>query len=196
MSESSVVPKKNRVIAYLSAISLYSIASILNAKYLEAMMCRRAVQPLARHFAAVSMSLYESKRLALMCRGNFRALLIRRMFRRSQPELAPKHALKFAKVVESRNNVVGVMSCDATHVATLQGHRSIVHSVAFHASLPVFATGSNDNTAKLWRLNSDGSAASCVSTLQGHSDWVNSVAFHASLPFLATCGYDNTAKLW
>ena len=83
-----------------------------------------------------------------------------------------------------------------TCVATLQGHNNLVRSVAFHASLPILATGSADRTAKLWRLNSDSSAASCVATLRGHSDWVISVAFHASLPILATGSTDKTAKLW
>ena len=82
-------------------------------------------------------------------------------------------------------------------VATLQGHGSSdVNCVAFHASLPVLATGSDDKTAKLWRLNSDCSAASCVATLQGHGNDVRSVAFHASLPILATGSWDDTAKLW
>ena len=194
MNKNSVVPKKNtRVIANLLVILLFSIASIKNAAYFEAMIYHRAVQPLARHFTAVRRSLYASQRLALMCKGNFGALLIFRLFHRSQSELlAPKHALKCAKVVESqsRKNVVG-----ATCVATLQGHSNTVTSVAFHASLPVLATGSYDYTAKLWRLNSDCSAASCVATLKGHSEYVNCVAFHASLPVLAT-GSDDYTDLW
>ena len=41
----------------------------------------------------------------------------------------------------------------ATCVATLEGHTSYVLSVAFHATAPLLATGSRDNTAKLWELN-------------------------------------------
>jgi WD40 repeat protein len=85
---------------------------------------------------------------------------------------------------------------DATCVSTLQGHSGYVSSVAFHASAPYLATGSFDNTAKLWLLNADCSAATCVSTLQGHSGGVNSVAFHPSAPYLATGSFDKTAKLW
>ena len=78
-------------------------------------------------------------------------------------------------------------------VATLQGHGSSdVNCVAFHASLPILATGSDDHTAKLWRLNSDCSAASCVATLQGHSGSVYSVACHASLPGIS----DATSSWW
>jgi WD40 repeat protein len=36
-------------------------------------------------------------------------------------------------------------------VATLVGHRGAVNSVAFHPTAPLVVTGSDDNTAKLWR---------------------------------------------
>jgi WD40 repeat protein len=54
-----------------------------------------------------------------------------------------------------------------------------------------------DNTAKLWRLSSDNSSATCVATLEGHIGSVFSVAFHATAtPLLATASVDHTAKLW
>jgi len=76
------------------------------------------------------------------------------------------------------------------------GHGNWVTSVAFHRTLPLLATGSSDNTAKLWRFSADGSAATCVATLEGHSDCVRSVAFHPTAPLLATGSNDNTTKLW
>jgi WD40 repeat protein len=93
----------------------------------------------------------------------------------------------------------------ATCVATLEGdsgHSDIVNSVAFHPTLPLLATGSDDSSAKLWRFDPDGSArdnmsATCVATLIGHDIYVViSVAFHPLLPLLATCSADGTAKLW
>ena len=39
----------------------------------------------------------------------------------------------------------------ATCVVTLEGHSNSVNSVAFHPTAPLLATGSRDNTAKLWR---------------------------------------------
>ena len=83
----------------------------------------------------------------------------------------------------------------ATYVATLQGHSYRVYSVAFHPTAPLLATGSMDNTAKLWRLSSDNSSATCVATLEGHNNWVHSVAFHPSGKLLATGSIDTT-KLW
>jgi WD40 repeat protein len=88
-----------------------------------------------------------------------------------------------------------------TCLATV-GHNSIINrlgyvlSVAFHPTLPIWATSSADKTAKLWRLSPDNSSVTCVATLEGHSDWVFRVAFHPTLPLLATASWDSTAKLW
>ena len=83
-------------------------------------------------------------------------------------------------------------------VATLEGHREAVASVAFHPFHPtgrLLATGSWDKTAKLWRLLSEG-RSSCMATLKGHSNGVNSVAFNSTGTILATGSRDTTAKLW
>jgi WD40 repeat protein len=81
-------------------------------------------------------------------------------------------------------------------IATLTGHKNMVWSVAFHPTRSLLATGSWDNTVKLWQLSSDNSSATYVATLEGHSDYVYSVAFHPTKPLLATGSYDKTAKLW
>ena len=71
-----------------------------------------------------------------------------------------------------------------------------VHSVAFHPTAPLLATGSGDCTVKLWRLSSDNSSATCVATLEGHMKDVHSVAFHPTAPLLSTGSADHTVKLW
>jgi WD40 repeat protein len=112
-----------------------------------------------------------------------------------------------AKLWSFNPNSLSVDNMSTTCVATLEGedgHRSYVNSVAFHPKLPLLATGSKDNTAKLWSFNPDGSKANnmlatCVATLEGehgHRSWVYSMAFHPTLPLLATGSKDNTAKLW
>jgi WD40 repeat protein len=58
------------------------------------------------------------------------------------------------------------------------------------------ATGSYDNTAKVWRMSPDGAAATCVATLAGHSHFVYSVAFDPTGRFVATGSSDKTAKIW
>jgi WD40 repeat protein len=87
-----------------------------------------------------------------------------------------------------------------TCVATLEGHRAGVTSVAFHQRMPLLATGSADRTVKLWSFSPDGSLSSCVATSQQQYR-VNAVAFHPVDPLLAfCCGHhstnDSTVKLW
>ena len=63
-----------------------------------------------------------------------------------------------------------------TEIATLKGHSSHVYSVAFNSTGNILASGSGDNTIKLWNMESQTE----ISTLTGHSDGVLSVAFNST----------------
>jgi len=82
----------------------------------------------------------------------------------------------------------------ATCVATLAKHND--NSIAFSPTGRHLATGSQDGTAKVWRISPDGTAATCVATLAGHRRVVRSVAFDPTGRFVATGSWDNTAKIW
>jgi WD40 repeat protein len=83
---------------------------------------------------------------------------------------------------------------------TLDIHTQYVISLTFHPTLfRIFASGSFDKTAKIWRILPDGINginAICVATLSGHAGCVASVAFHPRISLLATGSFDKTAKLW
>ena len=85
--------------------------------------------------------------------------------------------------------------CVATLDKSNGGHKESVSSVAFNSTM-LLATGSSDNTAKLWRLSPDISSWTCAATLWGHSKGVTSVAFDSSGTILATGSLDKTAKVW
>ena len=131
-------------------------------------------------------------RLLLTAQGRLCTLLAQRLLN-APCHFRVDHLALGTRVVSKRH---AFHNSSATCVATLLGHSGSVFSVAFHPTAPVLATGSRDNTAKLWRLSSDNSSATCVATLQGHSGIVYSVAFHPTAPVLATGSGDNTAKLW
>ena len=74
----------------------------------------------------------------------------------------------------------------------LTGHTHDVSSVAFSADERTLASGSHDNTVKLWHVSDQKLRA----TLKGHTDFVTSVAFSPDGRTLASGSWDNTIRLW
>jgi WD40 repeat protein len=82
-------------------------------------------------------------------------------------------------------------------IATLTGHRRDVNSLAFYPDPdePILASGSEDNTTKIWRQSPD-STWECVETL-GKTGNGKSLAFYPTRPFLATGSNDNkNINIW
>ncbi|KAJ5225761.1 hypothetical protein N7468_006986 [Penicillium chermesinum] len=75
---------------------------------------------------------------------------------------------------------------------TLEGHSDVVWSVAFSRDGQILASGSSDETIKLW----DPATGTLKRTLEGHSDMVWSVAFSQNDQILASGSADETIKLW
>ena len=67
-----------------------------------------------------------------------------------------------------------------------------MYGVAFSPRGDLIATGSWDETARIW----DASTGECLATLAGHAGTVEAVAFAPSGALLATASSDATARLW
>jgi WD40 repeat protein len=87
-----------------------------------------------------------------------------------------------------------------TLINTLTGHSNSVNSLQFSPDGKTLASGSSDNTIKIWDVNT----GNLKTTLTGHSDIVVSVQFSPvgfSLPsgigqYLASGSWDSTIKIW
>ena len=90
---------------------------------------------------------------------------------------------------------IGIWLYDtATHqgVALLTGHTDWVSSVAFSPDGNTIASGSLDNTIRLWNART----GKQQQTLKGHRHWVDSVAFGPDGRILASGSRDGAVLLW
>jgi WD40 repeat protein/uncharacterized caspase-like protein len=80
----------------------------------------------------------------------------------------------------------------APKIVVQTGHAEYVRSVAFSPDGKLFASGSNDNTVKIW----DVASRRELRTLIGHTDHVLAIRFSGDGSLLASLGYDKTVRVW
>src|SRR5882757_7906816 len=80
----------------------------------------------------------------------------------------------------------------APKIVVQTGHAEYVRSVAFSPDGKLFASGSNDNTVKIW----DVASRRELRTLNGHTDHVLAIRFSSDGSLLASLGYDKTVRVW
>lgn len=81
---------------------------------------------------------------------------------------------------------------DVKEIKTLQGHSADVFGVSFSPDNKLIASGSHDNTVKIWDIE----RGECIHTLTGHHHLTFSVAFSPDGKMVASGSFDKTVKLW
>jgi WD40 repeat protein len=76
--------------------------------------------------------------------------------------------------------------------AQLHGHAKVVYALAFSHDGGLLASGSADETSKVWDVTTGRELA----TLRGHQGFVYGVRFRPDSKLLATASQDGTIKLW
>ncbi|WP_347404112.1 serine/threonine-protein kinase [Nodosilinea sp. P-1105] len=77
-------------------------------------------------------------------------------------------------------------------VKELTGHQSWVMAVAFNPRLPTLASGSLDDTVRVWNWQT----GQTLYSLHGHARGVNDVAISSGGQVLASCGDDAVVRVW
>lgn len=79
-----------------------------------------------------------------------------------------------------------------TLIDRFEDHDGPVRCVAFHPTQPIFVSGGDDYTIKVWSTQT----RKCMFTLNGHLDYVRTVFFHHELPWIISASDDQTIRIW
>jgi WD40 repeat protein len=93
-----------------------------------------------------------------------------------------------ANLLEASNSSHLPVTC----LKTLRGHSSRVWTIAFSPDGQMLASGSEDQTIRLWNAR-DGT---CLTVLQGHTGGVTSLSFSPNGQMLALASEDASIRLW
>jgi WD40 repeat protein/energy-coupling factor transporter ATP-binding protein EcfA2 len=84
-------------------------------------------------------------------------------------------------------------------IGTINAHTSIIYGLDFSPNGKMLASGSNDETVRVWDLDkaiNGQSSSSLIATLKGHTAKVNRLEFSRDGDIIASSSNDGTVRLW
>lgn len=82
-------------------------------------------------------------------------------------------------------------------LATLKGHKNVIHSIKFNSTGTLLASAGADSNILIWNINSDGTfEKSPASVLQGHKSSIYNIAFFSSGDTVVSCSTDGSVRIW
>ncbi|KAH9982630.1 quinon protein alcohol dehydrogenase-like superfamily [Lactifluus volemus] len=98
----------------------------------------------------------------------------------------------------TNSSLIRIYATESFDARLLAGHHDIVLSLAANSSGRMLASGSKDNSARLWVPQDIESGWGCVATCEGHAESVGAVVFEREdVPrYLFTGSQDRTIKVW
>jgi WD40 repeat protein len=159
---------------YEEAIEEFSLAIRLNPDYLEAYQYRG----------------FMLSKLGLEKRADadFNKAAQLKLKRQYSDFVAEKPNTNSVEVSEPNRSANSPWQC----TRTLNGHSNAVSALVLSKDGKIFASGSHDNTIKLWQFET----GQALLTLKGHTSFVRSLAISSDRNFLVSGSKDKTVKIW
>ena len=99
----------------------------------------------------------------------------------------------------TNSNLIRLYSLSTFSATLLSGHKDMVLCLDKSPDYHLLASGSKDNTARVWAPSDESGKWECIAICEGHAESIGAVALSrkSTTPkFLVTASQDRTLKLW
>ncbi|KAJ6015115.1 hypothetical protein N7540_009706 [Penicillium herquei] len=96
------------------------------------------------------------------------------------------------EIASASDSTIKIQNTTGDCQRTLYGHSKMIRALAFSPDESMIASGSYDETIKLWNAIT----GNCQRTLQGHFDVVSTLAFSPDGNMITSGSHDDTIRIW
>ena len=194
--QESVLQKRKNIswrlriaIAVILGLSGLTILAVYNANVAE----RRRINADIRAFSLSSKSLLDSNQ---QLEANIDAIKAGRLLEDNEkidiePETQMQAITALQRVVYTQRLPIQTELPNFREINRLEGHNSGVRAINFSNNGSLIASGSEDNTIKIWKRD-----GTLLNTFTGHTKTVRSIGFSPDDQILVSASDDKTLKLW